>query len=197
MERTVRKIRFLKVLVAAALVISPYARAGVPAGLGELHGKIVWVDFWASWCAPCRRSFPWLNQMQQKYRADGLEIVGVNLDKDRKLAEAFLAETPARFSLRFDPEGALAKAFDVQAMPSSYLLDADGRVLARHFGFRLEDRAEYELLIRNALEAADARSAGAPSASPPSASPPSAGISSASASSAGTDHGSSHGSSIE
>jgi thiol-disulfide isomerase/thioredoxin len=152
----IRKISSFAWIVLAALASMPLARAETPPGLGELHGKIVWVDFWASWCAPCRRSFPWLNEMQKKYGADGLEIVGVNVDKDRKLADAFLAETPAEFALRFDPEGELAKAFDVQAMPSSYVLDADGRVLARHFGFRLEDRAAYEQLIRSAL-------AGAPS----------------------------------
>jgi thiol-disulfide isomerase/thioredoxin len=146
----------LSTLAAAAVV-----RAQAPPGLGELHGKVVWVDFWASWCAPCRRSFPWLNEMQQKYGPEGLEIVGVNVDKERKLADAFLAETPAKFSLRFDPEGELAKAFDVQAMPSSYVLAADGRVLARHFGFRLEDRAEYEEMIRTALAKAGAAPAGA------------------------------------
>lgn len=145
----------------SALAVAPSVRAQPPAGLGELHGKVVWVDFWASWCAPCRRSFPWLNEMQQKYGPDGLEIVGVNVDKERKLADAFLAETPAKFSLRFDPEGELAKAFDVQAMPSSYVLDTDGRVLARHFGFRLEDRAQYEEMIRTALTKASAARAGA------------------------------------
>jgi thiol-disulfide isomerase/thioredoxin len=141
-------------LLLAALAIPASARAEVPPGLGDLHGKVIWVDFWASWCAPCRRSFPWLNDMQQKYAADGLEIVGVNVDEDRKLAEEFLTETPAKFTLRFDPKGELAKAFDVQAMPSSYVLDADGRVLARHFGFRLEDRGMYEQAIRSALAAA-------------------------------------------
>ncbi|HEU4618256.1 MAG TPA: TlpA disulfide reductase family protein [Gammaproteobacteria bacterium] len=147
-----RTIRLFGWLVLAAL--APAAHAEVPAALGDLHGKIVWVDFWASWCAPCRRSFPWLNEMQRKYAADGLEIIGVNVDKDRKEADAFLAETPAQFALRFDPNGDLAKAFDVQAMPSSYVLDAEGHVLARHFGFRLEDRAAYEEAIRSALAAA-------------------------------------------
>lgn len=127
------------------------AQAELPEALGAVTGKVVLVDFWASWCAPCRRSFPWMNAMQRKYEAEGLQIIGVNVDKDRKLAEEFLAETPAEFGLRFDPVGALAEQFEVQAMPSSFLLDASGNVLATHFGFRSADADEYERLIRTSL----------------------------------------------
>jgi hypothetical protein len=88
---------------------------------------------------------------------DGLEIIAVNLDKERALADGFLAETPAEFALRFDPAGNLAKEFDVQAMPSSYLLDADGNVLATHFGFKTADAPEYERAIQEALAAAPAK----------------------------------------
>ena len=92
--------------------------------------------------------------MHRKYGPDGLEIIAVNLDKERALADGFLAEVPAEFALRFDPAGGLAKEFGVQAMPSSYLLDADGTVLASHFGFKTADAAEYERAIRDALAAA-------------------------------------------
>ena len=126
-------------------------QAAPPPELGEIKGKVVWVDFWASWCAPCRRSFPWLNQMQTKYAAQGLEVVGVNLDSDKSVADKFLKEVPARFTLRFDPAGKLATKFDVQAMPSSFLLDASGNVLASHAGFRLTDVAQYEAQIKTAL----------------------------------------------
>jgi cytochrome c biogenesis protein CcmG, thiol:disulfide interchange protein DsbE len=134
----------------AGLLGSADAAPGLE-GLGPLEGRVVWVDFWASWCVPCRRSFPWMNAMHAKYAAAGLEIVGVNVDKDRALADEFLVETPAKFGLRFDPAGALAKQFGVQAMPSSYLLDAGGHVLASHFGFKLADAAEYEQAIKDAL----------------------------------------------
>jgi thiol-disulfide isomerase/thioredoxin len=127
------------------------ARAAPPAELGQIKGKLLWVDFWASWCAPCRRSFPWLNQMQTKYGGQGLEVIGVNLDNDKSVADKFLKEVPARFTLRFDPAGKLAQKFDVQAMPSSFLLDAAGNVLATHAGFRLTDSAQYEAQIRAAL----------------------------------------------
>jgi thiol-disulfide isomerase/thioredoxin len=130
---------------------------GAPAAeLGPIEGKVIWVDFWASWCVPCRRSFPWMNTMHRKYGAQGLQIIAVNLDKDRALADGFLVETPAEFTLRFDPAGNLAKQFEVQAMPSSYLLDATGKILARHLGFRLSDSAEYEQTIQTALATAGA-----------------------------------------
>ena len=128
--------------------------AEFPSGLGEVTGKVVWVDFWASWCVPCRRSFPWMNRMREEYESAGLQIIGVNVDKERELAAGFLAETPASFDLVYDPEGRLAERFGVQAMPSSFLLDADGNVIEEHYGFRLDESETYEAGIRQALAAA-------------------------------------------
>jgi cytochrome c biogenesis protein CcmG, thiol:disulfide interchange protein DsbE len=149
-------VRFVRVLGLLAVLSFPTIAAigALPPELGPVKGRVVWLDFWASWCTPCRHSFPWMNTMQQKYAVKGLEIVAVNLDKQRALADGFLQETPARFAVRFDPDGKLAKQFDVQAMPSSYLLDASGKVIARHFGFKLADTDEYERQIEAALAAA-------------------------------------------
>lgn len=130
------------------------AAAAPPEGLAPVTGKVVWVDFWASWCVPCRRSFPWMNTMHRKYGEQGLQIIAVNLDKNRALADGFLAEVPAEFALRFDPAGALAREFKVQSMPSSYLLDANGKVIASHFGFRTAEAADYEQTIQSALATA-------------------------------------------
>ena len=94
--------------------------------------------------------------MQRKYGPRGLQVIGVNLDKDRAAADGFLAEVPAEFAVRFDPGAALAQQFRVTAMPSSYLLDADGKVLESHFGFRTAETAEYEQAIEAALEKARA-----------------------------------------
>jgi thiol-disulfide isomerase/thioredoxin len=141
-------------LIAGALLCAAVARAAPPPALEPVEGRVVWVDFWASWCVPCRRSFPWLNSMHRKFGPAGLQIIAVNLDKDRELADRFLAEVPAEFALRFDPSAALAKEFGVQAMPSSFLLDAQGNVLETHFGFKTADVGEYE----RAIEAALARS---------------------------------------
>jgi cytochrome c biogenesis protein CcmG/thiol:disulfide interchange protein DsbE len=143
-----------RLLLALVLSMSAVlARAEPPAALGEITGRVVMVDFWASWCTPCRRSFPWMNAMHRKYAADGLQIIAVNVDKERELAEAFLSETPAEFGLRYDPAGALATVFGVQAMPSSFLLDSSGAILAKHYGFRTADADEYEQRIRAALDA--------------------------------------------
>jgi len=144
-------------LAAAAFATGAgIASAAPPPGLEPVEGRVIWVDFWASWCVPCRRSFPWLNEMQRKHRAAGLQIIGVNLDKERALADAFLAEIPAEFALRFDPAGALARQFGVQAMPSSFLIDSDGNVLATHFGFKTAETAAYERAIAAALAKAGA-----------------------------------------
>jgi thiol-disulfide isomerase/thioredoxin len=138
----------------AAVLLTAWAQpagAELPEVFGPVDAKVVWVDFWASWCAPCRRSFPWMNTMQRKYANEGLQIIAVNLDKERALADEFLRETPAEFRLHFDPSGGLAETFGVQAMPSSFVLDRDGNVVASHFGFRLVDTDEYERALRTAL----------------------------------------------
>jgi len=148
-------VRFLALVGLTAMLATglPQAEAAPPEGLSPVQGRVIWVDFWASWCVPCRRSFPWMNTMHRKYGAEGLEIIAVNLDKERALADGFLAEVPADFALRFDPAGNLAEEFKVQSMPSSYLLDADGNVLATHFGFKTADAPEYERAIQEALAA--------------------------------------------
>jgi cytochrome c biogenesis protein CcmG/thiol:disulfide interchange protein DsbE len=140
-------------LLGSLASYSSMVSAEMPAALGDVEGRIVWVDFWASWCAPCRRSFPWMNAMHEKYRSRGLQIIGVNVDKDRESADEFLREMPARFSLRYDPAGELAEQFGVQAMPSSFLLDTSGKVIAKHYGFKLADSDQYEETINSALRA--------------------------------------------
>jgi len=147
----------LGVVAAIVIALSGPSLAEMPAGLAPVDGQVVWVDFWASWCVPCRRSFPWMNRMHAQYSSQGLTIIGVNVDKTRAEAEGFLAETPADFALRFDPEGAMAERFGVTAMPSSFLLDAEGNVIATHYGFRMESADEYEAAIVAALDAAGSR----------------------------------------
>jgi cytochrome c biogenesis protein CcmG/thiol:disulfide interchange protein DsbE len=149
--------RFTSLVACFWLGLSAVARAAPPAALEPVEGRVVWVDFWASWCVPCRRSFPWLNSMHRKYGPAGLQIIAVNLDKDRALADGFLAEVPAEFALRFDPAAALAKEFGVQTMPSSFLIDTDGTVLAKHFGFKTADTGDYEKAIEAALNRAPAK----------------------------------------
>lgn len=113
--------------------------------------RLVYLDFWASWCGPCRQSFPWMNELHDRHQGAGLRVVGVNLDAKLADAQAFLKQQPARFALAYDAAGVSARAFGVKAMPSSYLLRPDRSVVLVHRGFRPEDRAELERRIVSAL----------------------------------------------
>ena len=115
------------------------------------HGKVVIVDFWASWCVPCRRSFPWLNAMHRKYADQGLVIIGVNLDAERSAAMTFLEDFPPEFGIYYDETKDLAREFGVVAMPSSYLIGRDGDIRQKHFGFKVKKQDEYESAIVDAL----------------------------------------------
>jgi cytochrome c biogenesis protein CcmG, thiol:disulfide interchange protein DsbE len=130
------------------------ATASAMQKLSSLKGKVVYVDFWASWCGPCRQSFPWMNDMQSKYGAKGFQVVGVNLDAKRADADQFLSNWPAKFTVAFDAKGDTAKRFEVKGMPTSVLIGADGKVLAVHQGFKDEDRQELEAKFASALAAA-------------------------------------------
>lgn len=117
------------------------------------QGKVVLVDFWASWCEPCRQSFPWMQAMQQKYADQGLVIIAVNVDREPAKAAAFLQTHPANFAIRYDPEGRLAKQFNVQGMPSSFVLGRDGKPAAKHQGFFQAKQASYEAELVRLLRA--------------------------------------------
>ena len=119
--------------------------------LESFRGKAVLVDFWASWCGPCRQSFPWMNDLQKRYGDKGLAIVAVNLDKDRELADRFLAEVPATFTVVFDPAGKTAESYKVKAMPTTFLVSPDGKVLLTHTGFDARHASEFEARIAEAL----------------------------------------------
>jgi thiol-disulfide isomerase/thioredoxin len=122
-----------------------------PINLADRRGKVVYVDFWASWCGPCKQSFPWLNEMQARYGAQGFEIVGINVDVRRTDADRFLAQVPARFTVAFDARGDTPAQYAAQGMPTSFLVARDGRIVATHVGFRSEDKAKMEQEIRRAL----------------------------------------------
>lgn len=136
---------FFTALLLALLTTSAQgaAPAGSLADFSRYHGKVVYLDFWASWCVPCRKSFPWLNGMAAKY-ADDLVVVGINVDSKRADADRFLQKYPASFPLMFDPLGDLAREYRLEGMPSSVLLDRSGKVVHRHIGFREEKLADYE-----------------------------------------------------
>jgi len=130
------------------------AIGATPQKLSSFKGKVVYLDFWASWCGPCRQSFPFMNDMQSKYSAKGLQIIAINLDAKKDDADQFLANVPAKFSVAYDPKGDSAKRYEIKGMPSSVLIGADGKVIAVHQGFKDEDRKELEAKFASALAAA-------------------------------------------
>ena len=132
----------------AGLLASLAQAAPVPLDLTRHRGKVVIVDFWASWCKPCRQSIPWLNELRGRYGAQGLVIIGVNVDAERSEADRFLREVPIEFDVVYDPEGALAEQFKVQGMPSSFLFDRQGKLVRSYLGFRQNRRAEHETEIQ-------------------------------------------------
>ncbi len=144
---------FLHTAVLLLLIVSNSTTADSTFDLTDYKGKVVLLDFWASWCVPCRRSFPWMNGMQEKYGDDGLVIIGVNMDSDPADRNKFLQEYPAQFTIINDPDGELARAHNVIAMPSSYIFDRDGVLVTRHLGFKVKRQNEYESILVESLSA--------------------------------------------
>lgn len=114
-------------------------------------GKVIYLDFWASWCGPCRKSFPWMNGMQKKYQQQGLIIISVNVDNNKALADEFLAEVPANFNVFYDPKGNVAKKFKLKGMPSSYIIDRSGKMISTHVGFTDSKKIKYEEELKTLL----------------------------------------------
>jgi cytochrome c biogenesis protein CcmG, thiol:disulfide interchange protein DsbE len=120
--------------------------------LSDYKGKAVYLDFWASWCGPCKQSFPWMNEMHTKYSAQGFAVVGVNVDAKQADATHFLEQTPAKFDVVFDSKGSTPRAYGIKGMPSSVLIGPDGKVLAVHAGFKDEERGTLEDKIKSSLK---------------------------------------------
>ncbi len=125
--------------------------SGEAVALSSLRGRVVYVDFWASWCAPCRYSFPWMNGMQERYGGRGLSIVAINVDRRRADAARFLTANPPRFTVVYDDQGATPESYAVKGMPSSYLVDAQGNVVGVEVGFTNDRKSALEDRIRALL----------------------------------------------
>lgn len=119
--------------------------------LEKLKGKVVYLDFWASWCNPCRKSFVWMNDMHSRYDNKKFTIIAVNLDSSKKDAIKFLEKVPANFDIAYDPEGTVAAKYNLKAMPTSYLIDKKGKLVFAHKGYREGDAAKIEDKIRQLL----------------------------------------------
>jgi cytochrome c biogenesis protein CcmG/thiol:disulfide interchange protein DsbE len=145
------KLAIRHVLLPVCFFALTEAHAAVPFDLSEFRGQVVYLDFWASWCGPCRQSFPWMQTLQGAYSSQGLKVVAINVDTDRADAEKFLQLFHPSFDVRFDPAGDMAEHFKVKGMPTSVIIDRHGAVRYTHIGFRPVDRATYEDQLRRVL----------------------------------------------
>lgn len=157
-------------LAGSGLTALPRLAAASPASLRAwtlegLQGPVLWephtgskskpwlyLDFWASWCGPCRLSFPWMNSLHDQWSGKGLRIVAVTVDRKREEATGFLKANPARFEVAFDPDAALARQLRVQTMPTSLLVAPDGIIVHRHEGFTASLGEKAAATVREALQ---------------------------------------------
>jgi DsbE subfamily thiol:disulfide oxidoreductase len=121
--------------------------------LKDFRGKLLMLNFWASWCAPCREEMPAMERLYQKYRDHGFVILGVNVKDEKKNAIAFVKELKITFSLAFDPDGEVGLIYGAWGLPATYLIDANGTALARAWGPADWYSSGARKLVENLLDA--------------------------------------------
>ena len=125
---------------------------GKQLSLDNFKGQVVYLDFWASWCKPCQKSFPFMEQLSRKYGERGLVVIAVNLDEDPNDMMDFLVQIdPTSFFVAANVKGDIATRYNVQAMPSTYLIGRDGKIKMRHLGFNTSDQDKLQKIIEKSL----------------------------------------------
>lgn len=119
--------------------------------LSDYKGKVVYLDFWASWCGPCRVSLPILNELREEYGPKGFEVLAVNIDEDQLAAVDFLSKYSVSYPILADPEGSVPAVYQPKGMPTAYLIDKEGRVNFVHSGFKKKDVAKIRSHIEKLL----------------------------------------------
>lgn len=127
------------------------ARAGSAVSLSSLKGQVVLINVWATWCGPCRKEMPLLEQIFQRYKGLGFTLLGVNVEEDSTLAESFLQDTPVSFPILFDRQNTVSRLYEVTAMPSTVIVDRQGRVRFVHHGYQPGTENQYQDQIRSLL----------------------------------------------
>ncbi|TDF34778.1 TlpA family protein disulfide reductase [Alteromonadaceae bacterium M269] len=124
------------------------SKSGSNMRLSEQKGNIVLVNFWASWCGPCRAELPEFEKMQQDYEDLGFTVMAVNVDDDSRKADVLLRDIKVSFPVLFDPEGDVSKLYDVSAMPTTVVIDRDGKQRLLHKGYKRGDEKKYRQLVK-------------------------------------------------
>jgi peroxiredoxin len=143
-------------LVSASTTVAPSftlpSRSGDTVSLEQLHGKVVMLNFWASWCGPCRTEMPLLEQMHKRYSSLGFTLLGVNVEANTADAERWLKDTPVSFPVLFDRDSKVSKLYNVSAMPSTVFIDRKGNIRYLHKGYKPGDESEYLNQVRALLK---------------------------------------------
>lgn len=126
-------------------------KSGKTVKLSDFRGQVVMVNFWASWCQPCRTEMPLIEKIYQRYKKLGVTVLGVNVDEDPKKGMKMLKETPVSFPVVYDSKNTVIEKYKVQAMPSTYMVDAKGNIREVHRGYKAGDEKDYENYIRKLL----------------------------------------------
>jgi peroxiredoxin len=162
-----RIVRWLQALLLAAMAtaataaVAPQspapdftlrALAGPNLKLAEQRGRVVLVNFWATWCGPCREELPQLAKLHDKYRAAGLVLLGVNVDDDPRKAAELVTRLGLRFPVLLDTDKQVSRRYDMSAMPATVLIDRDGVVRSIHRGYRAGFEQRYDAEIRELLK---------------------------------------------
>src|SRR6202050_428964 len=150
--------------IAAALILSVPALAGAPnaprrqfsltarggqnVSLAQYQGQVVMINFWASWCGPCRQEMPLLESIYKKYNKLGFTLLGVNVEPDSKAADDWLKATPVSFPILYDKDSKVSKLYEVAGMPSTVIIDRSGKLRVLHRGYKPGDENEYLDSIR-------------------------------------------------
>jgi peroxiredoxin len=125
--------------------------SGEPSGLAQYKGQVVMVNFWATWCGPCQQEMPLLDQMYKKYKPAGFTLIGVNVDKEAPAVKELLARKPVSFPVLLDPANQVSKAYHVDEMPSSVIIDRKGQIRYIHRGYKPGDENDYQDRIRQLI----------------------------------------------
>lgn len=144
----------VRILLSILWCVWSFSAQAQLVSLSPHKGQVVYLDFWASWCTPCKASFPFMNSLHEELGPKGLTILAVNVDEQKAAADRFLQQVPARFLIAYDPKGVTPEQYAVKAMPTAVLIDRRGQIRHVHAGFRERDRealrAQVEALLREA-----------------------------------------------
>lgn len=120
--------------------------------LSELRGQVILLNFWASWCGPCRQEMPLLEKLQQRYSALGFTVLGVNVEEDSSKAKSLLKDIPVSFPILYDTQNKVSKQYKVSAMPSTVMIDRNGNMRYLHRGYKPGDEAQYKKWVKQLIK---------------------------------------------